>query len=83
MIFSERIYKIINGNNPSLFTNKTDSLDLFIFDKSLKKYAISLDLNRKCVFIDDYNYKKLIQLNDNLYCVCYNDFISLVNKNEL
>ena len=36
MIFSNKIYKIINGQNATLFEKDENTLNLFLFDKTLK-----------------------------------------------
>lgn len=83
MIFSSKIYKILNGENATLYSEDDNSLLLYIFDKSLKNYRISLDLNRNCVFLKSFNYKKIIQLNQNQLCLASNGYITLSNSNEL
>lgn len=83
MIFSKKIFKIVDGQNPSLFAINNNVLNLYIFNKSLRKYDILLNSNRNCVFCKNYNYKKIIQLNQNSLCPCSNCFITKVNTDEI
>lgn len=83
MIFSNKVYKIIDGENVSLFAQDENSLFLYIYDKSLKKYRISENLNKNCVFCKNYNYKKIIQLDINNLAACSNGYITITNENEI
>lgn len=83
MIFSDKIFKIIDGENVSLYAEEDDKLNLYIFDKSLKYYRISTNLNRNCVFSKNFNYNKIIQLNQDNLCVASNGYITLLNKNDI
>jgi hypothetical protein len=83
MIFSDKIYKIIDGQNATLFARNENVLNLYIFNKTLKKYEISLKDNKNCVFINEHNYEKIIQLNNNHYCICSNDYLTVINETEL
>ena len=81
MIFSNKIYKIVDGTNASLYSNKEDDLILYIYDKILKKYNILINLNNNCVFVKSYNYKKIIQIDKNLLGLASNGYIT-INKEE-
>lgn len=83
MIFSDKIYKIIDGENVSLFSTDNNKLNLYILNKSMKKYIISTNLNANCVFCDNFNGQKIIELNDNFIAIGSNDFITIINKNDL
>ena len=83
MIFSNKIYKINSGTNPTLFANDKSTLSLYLLNKTLKHYLISLNNNKKSIFQNEYNYKQLIQLDNEYYCPCYNNYITLINKNDL
>lgn len=83
MIFSNKIYKIINGQNATLFEKDENILNLYLFDKTLKKYEISIKENKNCVFINESNYEKIIQLNKNNICVCSNGYLTVTNETEL
>jgi len=83
MIFSNKIYKIINGQNATLFAKDENILNLYLFDKTLRKYEISLKDNKNCVFINESNYEKIMQLNENNYCVCSNGYLTVTNETEL
>lgn len=82
MIFSNKILKVNDGINSTLFIKNNNSLNLFLFDKTLKKYEIQTVNNRKCVFIKEYEYEKIIQLNNNSICPCSNGFITIINETE-
>ena len=81
MIFSNKIYKIINGSNGTLYSHSKDELTLYIHNNSLRKYKILNNLNKNCVFIKEYNYKKIIQINDDLLGLASNGYIT-TNKEE-
>ncbi len=82
MIFSDRIQKVISGRDATLFASDSNTLNLFICDKVLKKYRISININKNCVFSKMYNYKKIIQLNQNTICPCSNGYITISNENN-
>lgn len=83
MIFSDKIFKIVDGKNATLYKNNQDELNLYIFDKSMKKYVISEISNRNCVFSKILKYDKVMELDDNLLAVCCNDFITIIGANEI
>lgn len=83
MIFSNKIHKIIDGENVSLFSTNGNELNLYILNKSLKMYIISTNSNLNCVFSNNYNGQKIIELNDNFIAIGSNDFITIMNKNDL
>ena len=83
MIFSDKIYKIIDGKNPSLYADSDDYLKFFIHNKSLKQYNILINLNKNCVFSKEYNYNKIIQLNPNILSIASNGYITIVNEKDI
>ena len=83
MIFSNKIFKINDGKNPTLFQSDDNNLTLFIFNKTLKQYNIPTNNKINCVFLKEFSYKKIIQITDNIYCPCNNEFITKINKNDL
>jgi len=83
MIFSNKIFKINDGKNPTLFQQDKNTLNLFLYNKLLKKYKILANNKKNCVFSNEYNYKKLIQLSNTTYCPCNNEFITKVNEFDL
>ena len=83
MIFSDKIYKINNGKNATLFKSSNESLSLYLFDKTLRKYSILLNNEKNCVFSKEYNYEKIIQLNDKTLCLCSNKFITILNEEDI
>ncbi len=83
MIFSNKIFKILSGGNISLYAESNNSLNLYIRNKSLKKYKISIVLNRDCVFLKEYNYSKIIQLNPTTLSIASNGFITIANEEEI
>lgn len=83
MIFSDKIFKINNGKNVTLFKSTNNSLSLYLFDKTLKKYDILINNNMNCVFSKEYNYEKIIQLNDKTLCLCSNKFITIKNEENI
>lgn len=82
MIFSNKIYKIASGKNSSLYATDKHNLILYTADKSLKKYRISLNSNMNCVFLDEYNYNKIIQLSPTIICIAGNSYISKQDIDE-
>ena len=83
MIFSKNIFKILSGKNISLYAESESSLNIFIHNKSLKKYKISTVFNRDCVFLKEYNYSKIIQLNPTTLSIAGNGFISIANEEDI
>ena len=83
MIFSNKIYKINSGSNVTLFANDNETMFLYLFNKTLKKYQISLINKANCVFLKEYNYKKIIQLNSDKLCPCSNEFITITKSNNI
>ena len=83
MIFSSKIYKIIDGKNPTLYQEDKNTLNLYIFSKTLRKYQILTNNKKNCVFSKMYNYQKIIQIDDNNYCICSRNFITKINENNL
>lgn len=83
MIFSDRIFKIINGKNISLYADDIDVLNLYIHNKNTKLYKILLNSNKNCVFSKEYNYSKIIQLNSNTLSIASNGYITLVNEKDI
>lgn len=83
MIFSDKIYKINSGTNVSLYAKDNNTLLLYLFDKTLKSYDILINSDKKCVFSNIYEYKKIIKLNQNHICPCSNSFITLCQESEL
>lgn len=77
MIFSEKIQKIIDGENATLFAKDENTLNLYICNNPLKKYDISIKINKNCVFSKMYNYKKIVKLNQNTICPCSNGYITI------
>ena len=83
MIFSDKIYKINSGTNVSLYAKDVNTLSLFLLDKTLKTYDILINSDKKCVFSNMYQYKKIIKLNQKQVCPCSNSFITLCDESEL
>ena len=83
MIFSDKIYKINSGTNVSLYAKDNNTLLLYLFDKTLKSYDILINSDKKCVFSNIYEYKKIIKLNQNHIGPCSNSFITLCQESEL
>lgn len=83
MIFSNKIFKIVNGENVSLYPENEESLILYINDKILKKYRISTISNRNCVFIRSYNYKKIIQINNEKLGIASNGYITIETEENI
>ena len=82
MIFSNKIIKINNGTNATLWSKDESTLILYLFNKTLKKYEIQLKDKKNCVFLSNHSYKKIIQLDANTICPCSNGFITIKNETE-
>ena len=76
MIFSNKFYKIENGNNPSLDINK-DDIFVYLFNKTLNLYQFSRFSNPFCTFINNNNAQKVIKLNHKYTCLFRNDNITI------
>lgn len=83
MIFSDNIFKINSGSNATLYGINENVLNLYLFDKTLKLYKVLLNNDKNCVFLKEFNFDKIIQLNDNTICPCNKDFITIINENNL
>lgn len=81
MIFSNKIYKLEDGLNHSMLIND-DKLFISFYYKSTNLYAFSLNNLLNCVFSKCYNYHKLIKINNNQTCLCFNNDMRIVNNNE-
>lgn len=81
MIFSNKIYKIIDGQNVSLSAESESALNLYIYNKSLKKYQISTISERSCVFCKEFNGQKIIKLSNGKVAIASNDFITITDEN--
>jgi hypothetical protein len=82
MIFSNKIYKIESGNNPSLYINN-EYVYMSFYNKSLVLYTYSKNNLLNCVFYKKYNYQKLIKINDKQSCICYNNEMRIINNEDL
>lgn len=83
MIFSDKIFKIISGDNVSLYATSNEDVYLYLYNKSTKKYKILINSNRNCVFYDNYNAQKVIELGNNILAIGSNDYITIMDKNDL
>ena len=83
MIFSNNIYKIIDGNNVSLYADSINNLKLYIHNKTLKQYDILINSNNNCVFSKEYNYSKIIQLNPSILSIASNGYITTINEQDI
>ena len=83
MIFSNKIFKITSGKNATLFQKDENTLNLYLFDKTLKKYNILLNNKKNCVFVKEFEYQKIIQLNNETLCICNNNYITTINEKQL
>lgn len=83
MIFSDKIFKIISGDNVSLYATSSEDIYLYLYNKLTKKYKILINSNRNCVFCDNYNAQKVIELGNDILAIGSNDFITIMDKNDL
>ena len=83
MIFSSKIYKIVDGKNPTLYQQDKNTLNLYIFNKSLRKYHILVNNKRNCVFSTMYNYQNIIQIDNKNYYICSGNFITKSDESNL
>ena len=81
MIFSNKIYKISSGSNVSLFANENNNLDLYLFNKNIKKYNLIYSNILKCLKTDtELSYNAVIPLNDNYICVCFDNNMTVLTN---
>ena len=83
MIFSNKIYKLEDGINISLFPSDSNTIEFYLLNNSLKKYSILLNQRNNCIFEKEYNYSKLIKLNQSAICPCLNGYITLTNNGSI
>ena len=83
MIFSNNIYKIVDGYNISLYAKDNSNLYLYLFSNELDKYNILINQNKTTLLLDKFNYKKVIKLNQNTTCISSEGFSTLINDGNL
>lgn len=80
MIFSNKLTKISSGKNLTLFANSAYNLDLYIFNKNIKKKKLDFSSIIKCTNTDEnFSYNFYCKLNDNYFCVGHDDNMSIIN----
>lgn len=80
MIFQNKLNKLSSGTNTTLFANSASSFDLYIFNKNVKKKKLEFSSILKCVNTNSsFSYNYFCKLNDNFYCVGYDDNMSIIN----
>ena len=82
MIFSNKIFKIDNGINITLYANNADELLIFLYNKSLNLYQFNTKSKEYCAFLKKYNYKKMIKLNQEYICICHGEDIQIIKNEE-
>lgn len=81
MIFSNKVYKISSGSNISLFAKDKNNLLMFIFSGLVSKKHISFDNSVRCVDTGEkFSYNKVILINDQHKCLCFDKNISVTNN---
>lgn len=83
MIFSNKINKIPSGSNLSLYATSSTDFDMFIFTNLSQKKNLSITQILRCINTNKtYNYNKVIKLNSNHLCVCFDNNMSIINNDE-
>lgn len=83
MIFSNKLNKIPSGRNISLFAKSANDYEMFIFTNLCQKKNLSINQILRCINTNDtFNYNKIIKLNSNHLCVCFDDNMSIINNDE-
>ena len=84
MIFSTNINKLPSGKNISLFSNKDNELEIYLFKNKISKKIISFGEYLKCSSTNyKYSYNSVIKLNNNHLCVCFDDNMSVIKNEEI
>ena len=84
MIFNNKLYKITNGKNISLFANSENEMLMFVFTDITRKYIISKNnkLFRCLLSGDSYTYNYVAKLNNNHLCVALDNNMSIIYENK-
>jgi len=83
MIFSNKIYKISSGKNISLFAEDENNIKMYLYKDFVFKKNISLNNSIRCEDLGKkLSYNKVIKINDNHSCICFDKNISVINNEE-
>ncbi len=81
MIFSNKIYKISSGSNPSLYAKNNNDLILTLFKNLTEKKEIVFSPSTKCLNTSDkFGYNKIIKLDNQFCLICFDKCVSIVNS---
>lgn len=81
MIMSNKIYKITNGKNITLYANSVDEMFLFALNDITRKFIISKSNGLKCSQTNEtFAYHYVQKLNDEHISVAFDDNMSILNE---
>ena len=86
MIFSNKVYKLAQGTNPSFFPIDSQTTQMYVFSGLSGKKIISyLSENFvRCYKTNEkYSYNKLIKINNNFSAVCFDKNVSIIKNNNI
>ena len=79
MTFSNKIYKLKNGQNLTLFCNQTDFF-VYIFDSGVDEFKITFNPNLTISqTVKSYDTKYAKRISNDLILLCYDENMSLEN----
>lgn len=79
MIFSNKLNKISSGKNITLFATSNNNLELYLFNKNIKKKNLIYSNILKCISTNEsFSYNYLCKLENGLMCVCHDDNMSII-----
>ena len=80
MIFSNKIYKVSSGTNPSMFAENNNKLTLMLFKELVEEKEITFSPSIKCLNTsNNFGYSKVIKLNDQHSVICLDKCISIID----
>lgn len=79
MIFKNKIIKLPDGENISLFAKDEKKMNLFFYNNGLKKKLLTLENIVRCESAQvDYACDCVVQVSTKRLCLCYNGNITIV-----
>ena len=83
MIFSNKVYKLTSGQNPTLFADDKFKMNLFLFREKLYQSHIELSSITKCYSkVKSFDFEYIEQLNKNFFLGGSNGIITIFDNNE-
>ena len=83
MIFSKKIYKLVSGKNLTLYSEGENNFSVFVFNKTVKKYNVSLyPKYTSTPEPENLTYNQITKLNETHSLVCYDKNLSIIENEK-